>query len=323
MKQVGQLMGCLAATLALASGCQATTATPTRFPIRILNSAPFSEPLATEYERRLPHVKTHLIGQLTAGRWSGVKGVLDIAESIQRNDADVGFASADAAYAAYLDASKTGINHIRGVAVLPAAPLHVLVRRGLSIKDVSALRGRRIRIGPEATVLTQLVLDSFRIPKRNVIVAGPLSTLSSRSRHTAALLSDGTVDAMFVSGHYPVESVSVAMENGARVLSLDGPLVDQLRERYLFIRALTVPARTYSYQPTLIDTVGVDVIFLCRSDLDEQLVYELTREFFAALPRLRPFQASLRLLDLEQAPATPFPLHKGAARYYREWELSR
>jgi TRAP-type uncharacterized transport system substrate-binding protein len=31
----------------------------------------------------------------------------------------------------------------------------------------------------------------------------------------------------------------------------------------------------------------------------------------------------LRLVDLQQAPATPIPLHPGAARYYRERELAR
>jgi TRAP-type uncharacterized transport system substrate-binding protein len=28
-------------------------------------------------------------------------------------------------------------------------------------------------------------------------------------------------------------------------------------------------------------------------------------------------------MDLDQAPAAPIPLHDGAARYYREQELSR
>jgi TRAP-type uncharacterized transport system substrate-binding protein len=28
-------------------------------------------------------------------------------------------------------------------------------------------------------------------------------------------------------------------------------------------------------------------------------------------------------MDLEQAPATPVPLHEGAARYYREREFQR
>lgn len=64
-------------------------------------------------------------------------------------------------------------------------------------------------------------------------------------------------------------------------------------------------------------------MLLCRSGLDEELVYRLTKQLFAALPGLSVEESSLRTMDLEEAPATPVPLHEGAARYYREWELFR
>jgi TRAP-type uncharacterized transport system substrate-binding protein len=70
-------------------------------------------------------------------------------------------------------------------------------------------------------------------------------------------------------------------------------------------------------------TIGVDSILVCRRELDEGLVYELTKFFFQALPTLSFSQDALRSMDLEQAPATPIPLHAGAARYYRERELMR
>ena len=62
---------------------------------------------------------------------------------------------------------------------------------------------------------------------------------------------------------------------------------------------------------------------LSRRDLDETLVYDLTRRFFEALPSLSSSQGALRFMDLDQAPATPIPLHDGAARFYRERELLR
>ena len=39
--------------------------------------------------------------------------------------------------------------------------------------------------------------------------------------------------------------------------------------------------------------------------------------------RLPVAQTSARLIDLVNAPATPVPLHPGAARYYRERDLFR
>jgi TRAP-type uncharacterized transport system substrate-binding protein len=69
--------------------------------------------------------------------------------------------------------------------------------------------------------------------------------------------------------------------------------------------------------------MGVLYLLVCARDLDEPLVYNLTRRFFEVLPSLVPQQDSLRLVDLQQVAATPIPLHPGAARYYRERELAR
>ena len=59
-------------------------------------------------------------------------------------------------------------------------------------------------------------------------------------------------------------------------------------------------------------------LLICRADLDETLVYQLTRAFFEALPQLARAHPAAGLIDPELAPATPIPLHPGAARYYKE-----
>jgi TRAP-type uncharacterized transport system substrate-binding protein len=84
-----------------------------------------------------------------------------------------------------------------------------------------------------------------------------------------------------------------------------------------------IPGSTYPGHPDAIHTIGVDALLVCRRDLEESLVYDLTRRLFEALPSLSSQQESLRLMDVELAPATPIPLHEGAARYYRERELWR
>jgi TRAP-type uncharacterized transport system substrate-binding protein len=65
------------------------------------------------------------------------------------------------------------------------------------------------------------------------------------------------------------------------------------------------------------------MVIVCRRDLDERLAYRLTEQLFAVFPRLATVEATLRFLNVDEAPATPIPLHPGAARYFRERELSR
>jgi TRAP transporter TAXI family solute receptor len=129
---------------------------------------------------------------------------------------------------------------------------------------------------------------------------------------------------MFVNASYPAESVRIATAAGARLIPIRGSAIDSLRHNYPFLRLTTIPGGgVYPGHSVTTHTIGVDTVVVCRSDLDEPLVYEFTRRFFDALPSMTSSQRSLRLVDLEQAPDTPIPLHDGAARFYREREIRR
>jgi hypothetical protein len=242
-------------------------------------------------------------------------------EAIQRGEADIGFAFADVTYVAFVGGlGDRSFSRLRGMAVLQLNPLHLVVRAQSQIRDVAALRGRRVGVGPpgSGTALTAgLVLRAFGIDPE--AVHAELLQFNDASAQLAA----GELDAMFVNASYPAESVSMATKAGARLLAIEGPAVDRLRHDYPFLRLTAIPASTYPAHPAPVHTIGVDNLLLCRSDLDEDLVYELTKTFFAALPELVGQQRSLRLMDFSQVPATPIPLHEGAARYYRERELFR
>jgi uncharacterized protein len=90
-------------------------------------------------------------------------------------------------------------------------------------------------------------------------------------------LRDGRYDAAFVHFYYPAQVVSVALRAGARVLPLEGPAIEKLRLQYPFVREVKIPPGTYEGQTEVIRTVGVDRLLLCRSDLDEELAYTLTK----------------------------------------------
>lgn len=241
------------------------------------------------------------------------------AEVLQRGDADVGLAYADVAYMAYvgrLGDQRQRFSDLRGLAVLELAPVHLVVRSGSAVFDARGLRGRRVAVGPvgSGSALTaQLVLRALGFDASAVRVE------SLRYNEAAARLVAGTTDALFVTGTHPVDSVLSATTGGARLLPLTGPAIDKLRHDYPFFRATVIPGGTYPGHPDSVHTIGVDNLLICRKGLDETLAHDLTRAFFSTLPSL-PMP---RLLDLEQAPATPIPLHEGAARYYRERELAR
>ena len=106
-------------------------------------------------------------------------------------------------------------------------------------------------------------------------------------------------------------------------MPIEGPAVEKTRQQNSFVRVMTIPRNVYPGQDRLVPTVGIDFVVVCRAGLDESVVHDATRQLFQVYPRLSGLEASLRFLNFDNAPATPIPLHPGAARYYRELQLSR
>jgi uncharacterized protein len=296
----------------------AAPASPPAMPLRLTTGSPgagfhpLGEALARAYRSAFPQVRLEVIES---------PGSVRNVAAIQRGEADLGFAFADVAYVAFVGRLENEpFAKLRGVAVLQLNPLHLVVRAQSHIDGVAGLRNRRVGVGPpgSGTALTaDLVLRAFGIDPKAV------HTEFLQFNEASNRLADGSLDAMFVNASYPSESVTMATKAGARLLAIDGVAVDRLRHDYPFLRLTAIPAETYPAHQGPVHTIGVDNLLVCRSDLAEDLVYELTRQFFSALPTIASEQASLRVMDFSQVPATPIPLHAGAARYYRERELFR
>jgi hypothetical protein len=277
-----------------------------------------------------PGASFHPLSQALASVWA--EGLPDLAiasrdspgsianlEAMLRGEADIGLAYADVAYAAYagqLGSTRQKAGHVRGVAVLELSPVHLVIRRGAGIRRIEDLRGRRVAIGlpgSGSAVTAEMVLKAHDLDIEAVRVE------ALRYNEAASRLGAGGVDALFVTGREPIDAVRAAVNAGARIVAIQGPAIERLRHDYPFFRRTVVPGGTYPGHPDTIETIGLDNILVCRTGLDEGLVHDLTQVFFAGLPALRMVSE----IDLDQAPATPIPLHDGAARYYRERELSR
>ena len=308
----------LVAMAVLTVGCGRQPPTPARSVIRLVRDTYVSnigEPLVQEYARSMPGVEVRLVNSA---------GSVGAVEAIQRGDADLGFSFADVAYIAnrhLQENPRPSLREVRGIASLQVAPVHVLVRRGVEIRHVGSLRGLKVRTAQASSgqaFHATLIFDAFGLD------AGSFERKSMPSARVLEALADGTVDAAFATAYYPAAEITAAMSQGARLIPIDGAVAERLRHEHPFVRRVSIPAYTYPGQDSPVETIGVDRLLVCRSDLDEMLVHDMTEHFLNALPRLSSaLRTSLRLMDLEQASATPIPLHKGAARYYRERELSQ
>jgi TRAP transporter TAXI family solute receptor len=206
-------------------------------------------------------------------------------------------------------------DQVRGIAVLQVTPVALVVRPGLDVRGPQDLRGRRVGVGPQGSgtaVTAGLILRAFGLE------AGDLQIESIGFEDGVTKLLNGDLDAMFDNAISRSRALQRAAKGGSRFVPIEGAPADRLRREHPFLRVTVIAPELYG---TSVRTIGVDGLLICRSDLDETLVYEVTKQLFASLKTLG--RGALRSMEVKQAPATPVPLHPGAARYYRERELSR
>jgi hypothetical protein len=301
---------------ALCAACH--TQSPAERPRQVLRIAkafaPFSDRLTAEYRRGLPNL------DIQSQSANDSDAVID---AIQNGTADIGVVLAAVAYSAYWDSRETSppsLSQMRGLSLLQPLPAYVLVRANSGIHQVTDLRGREVGVGPvnsSSWILGHIVLQAFGVKPATI-------TVISTREEGVARLTDGTVAAVFFPGYtYPDEVTYSAIRAGAYLIPIAGDAMERLRRDYPFVRVAAIPRDIYPGQDKIIPTVGIDMVVVCRRDLDESVVHDLTQQLFTTFPRLSGVEASLRFLNLDEAPATPMPLHPGAARYFRERELSR
>ncbi len=176
-------------------------------------------------------------------------------------------------------------------------------------------RGMRVVLGNpvgENAAFGERLMDSMGIAKAEI-----QGEFLPRDAAVEKLLKRD-VDTLIVTGRLPQKPVVRALLGGARLLDIDGPEIDRLRMYYPLLRRMLIPRGTYPAQDEPVHTIGLDLLLVCRADLDKNLVYELTRAYFEETP-----ENIRRQTDPQRAPAVVIPLHPGAARYYREREVSR
>ena len=299
------------------AACTSGAAAPRSQEITFLSgiAAGFTNDLIKRFNVALP--QTHIQLQSSSG------GVA-VVTSVDKGEGQLGLAQSDVTYLAYrrgIEKNQYPHKNLRAIAVLWVNTFYVLVRGDSPFHSIRDLKGKRVGViqpGRSGEFSTRIVLGAHGMSYADVTpIFEPTDTLMP-------MLAKGELDAVFSANPLMLDTISTLSQTvPLRLIPIGRAEVNQLRSSYPFLRPVTVAAHKLTGQDRPVDTLGSEWLLVCRSDLSEELVYELTREFFALLPAMARDHGEAALIDPEQAPATPIPLHAGAARYYREREILR
>ena len=210
---------------------------------------------------------------------------------------------------------------IRTLAGLYKNYTHIVTLASSSIKTMTDLKGKVVGTGSPgsgAEVTAFRVLQAYGIDPEKDISRQGLGVTES-----ADALKDGKIDAFFWSGGIPTAGVlDLAHTSGItiRMVSNDGAL-QSLQSKYgngLYVQGI-VPKATYPGLDGDVGVVSIPNLLVVHADMDENLVYEITKALFTHRDELVAIHPEAANVSLESAVKdSPAPFHPGAIRYYKE-----
>ena len=205
---------------------------------------------------------------------------------------------------------------IMGICTLQYSIIQFNSLANQNITKMTDLKGKRVSIGPAGgggALIFEEILPYWDMNMDDMNV----SYMSYADGGEA--LTDGRIDVNVPHGAPPLEAIStVAVTNPINIISMDPEVLEKISEDLPYYDAAVIPGGTYAGLDEDITSLGVQDILVCRSDMDEETVYQITKAIYEHLEYLHSIHASLAGMDFEGYKDSLVPLHPGAKRFYEE-----
>ena len=144
------------------------------------------------------------------------------------------------------------------------------------------------------------------------------------SSESADAIRDGHAQAMTCLAQAPF-SVMIEVVNAgkAKIIPVPQKYIDAICEKgddpYASYIPGTIPANTFKGQPDEIPSFSAATIFGVSAEVDDDVVYEVTKYIWENIDELTPLHAALAEMKIEDVKdIADLPIHPGALRYYQE-----
>lgn len=237
--------------------------------------------------------------------------------------AESGFSQADVAAWAYtgtgLWAGRGKVEELRAIANLYPESVHLVVRKGLGVKSVADLKGKRVSLdepGSGTIINARAILGAYGVKEADI------KAEFVKPNQAAEKMKDGSVDAFFFTGGFPAAAITELATSGPgiEIVPIDGAPAEALRKELPFFAADEIPAGTYK-DIGAVKTVAVGAQWITSAKISADLVYAITKAMWSDKTRtaLDAGHAKGKAIRKETALlGLGLPLHDGAARFYKE-----
>lgn len=215
---------------------------------------------------------------------------------------------------------KTPLKKLRGIAAIYPNYIQIVATKDSGIKTLADLKGKRLSVGAPKSgteLNARAILEGAGLSYKDL---GKVEYLPFAE--SVELMKNRQLDATLQSAGLGVSSIrDLAASVPITVVEIPAAVVDKVGAPYV---KTTIPANTYDGQTAPAATAAVVNYLVTRSDLSDDLVYQMTKSIFDNLDTLKSAHSAAKDIKIEDAlVGMPVPMHPGALKYFKEKGIAK
>lgn len=214
-------------------------------------------------------------------------------------------------------AEGTKYDSLRTMVGLMPSGLEIVAAKTANVTSIYDLVDKTITIGPATSggnLMAQDLVATLDLKWGRKQDLGWSDAMSN--------VSDGLIDACIDYGTFPHAARTELVANvECDWIELSPEDRAKMVESYPYYFEGAMPAGTYKYMDEEYDTIMTYNILFCHKDVDEEIIYQLTKATLENLEEWKLSSDSVKYVLAENITSCSVPLHPGAIRYYEEIDI--
>ncbi len=276
---------------------------------------PLGAALSKVYSEKIPGIRPSV---------QATKASVENLNLLQQGKGEIAFTLGDSLAMAWEGNEEAGfrskLTKLRGVTAIYPNYIQIVASQDSGIKTLADLKGKRLSVGAPKSgteLNARAILQGAGLSYNDL---GKVEYLPFNE--SVELMKNRQLDATLQSAGLGVSSLKdLATSIPITVVEIPASVVEKVGAPYV---KASIPANTYTGQANDVQTAAVVNYLVTRSDLSDDLVYQMTKAVFENLPELTAAHSAAKEIKLESAMSgMPVPMHPGAERYFKEKGIAK
>ncbi|MED4403248.1 TAXI family TRAP transporter solute-binding subunit [Metabacillus fastidiosus] len=239
-------------------------------------------------------------------------------ETLRAGDAEIAFSQTD--IAAYAIEGKEmfkdkAIDNIQAISTLYPETVQLVTTAKSGIKSIEDLKGKKVSVGAPGS---GVYINAMQILEIHGLSDKDIKAQNLSFDESADGIQAGNIDAAFITAGTPTGAVeALSAQNDIVIVPITDEKIKELIAKYPYYAEETVPNGTYSIKED-IKTVAVKAMLVVKKDVEEDLVYEMTKALYENTDKITHAKGTFITAETAREGLGNMQLHPGAAKYFDE-----